>query len=134
MDGQGDHLARPLLPDRPGGDPFLEGLVLPRVDREPLAAAVLDLAAGLEQHQAPVGIDGVDAATQQVATQGVMVLLGIVAEQRQPEASLALERAVARARGAAQLAEQAHDVPLEIDLVVGQGRLGRNARNEPEQC
>ena len=63
-----------------------------------------------------------------VAGEGEVVLLRVVAEQRQAEAALALERAVAGAGVAAHAAEQAHDVPLEIDLLdtlaVGQFDVG----------
>ena len=42
-----------------------------------------------------------------------MIGLEVVAEQRQPEAALALERAVTGPAVAAQPAQQRHDVPLE---------------------
>src|SRR5262249_17756489 len=60
-----------------------------------------------------------------------VVLLGVVAEQRQAQPALALEGAVARAAVAAGPAEQAHDVALEVHLfdgaAVGQrdGGVGR---------
>src|SRR5450759_3924268 len=55
---------------------------------------------------------------------------GVVAEERQAQAALALEGAVAGAGVAAHAAEQAHDVALEIDFLyrsaAGQTHLGAN--------
>ncbi len=78
-----------------------------------------DLAGGLEEQQAGVGVGEVDAPAVEVAGEGVVVLFGVVAEQGQAEAALALEGAVAGAGVAAHAAEHAHDVALEIDLLHG---------------
>ena len=70
----------------------------------------------LEQQQAVIGVETIDAAAQAIACQGEVVLLRRMAEQRQPQAALALEGAVAGARGASRAAEQRCDVALEVHL------------------
>jgi len=61
-----------------------------------------------------VGLDQIDAAAEVVAGQVGEVHRRLIAEQREPEAILSLERAVAAAGVAAGLGEQPHDVPLEV--------------------
>src|SRR5262249_34588239 len=61
----------------------------------------------------------VDAPAEGVAGEGGVVLFRVVAEERQAQAAPALEGAVAGARVAAGAAEEADDVPLEIDLLDG---------------
>src|SRR5262249_21226059 len=82
-----------------GLDPVAEGTILPGVPGEPSSAFVHYLPGRLHQQQAVIGIDGVDAAAGGVAGPGGggagVVAVGVVAEERQAEAVLALERAVA---------------------------------------
>src|SRR5262245_45948858 len=66
-----------------------------------------------------VGVREVDAAAQEVACQGVIVLAGVVAEKREAESALALEGAVAGAGVTAHATEQAHDMALEVDIAEG---------------
>src|SRR5262249_31054852 len=79
------------------------------------AAAVAELSGWLEQDQAAVRVGGVHAPSQGVAGQGAEVLPGVVPEQRQPQPTLALERAVASPAVAAVLAQQTGHVALEVD-------------------
>src|SRR5207244_1666237 len=69
------------------------------------------------EQETGVGVGAVDASAEDFAGEGGVVLLRVVAEQGEAEAALALERAVAGTAVAAHAAEQAHDVPLEVDLV-----------------
>src|SRR5262249_46556551 len=92
---------------RAGGDPGAEHAVLPAVGLDALAALVLDLLGGLQHGQAAVGILGIDPAA---LDKGVMIELRVGTEQRQPEAGLALERAVAGAVATAGLAQERLDV------------------------
>src|SRR5262249_13389967 len=85
-------LAAALVARHAVGDPAAEQVILPRALAEAAESAVFDLAGGLEQDQAVVGIAGIDAAALHVAGQGGVVELGVVAEQRQAETALALER------------------------------------------
>ena len=78
-----------------------------------------DLAGGLEEHEAGVGVDEVDAPAVEVVSERVVVLFGIVSEEGEAQAAFALEGAVAGAGVAAEAAEDAHDVALEIDLLHG---------------
>src|SRR5262245_55439592 len=94
-----------------------EEAVLPRVASEAAAAAMLDNASGLQQQQAAVRLDGVHAPAHHLASQAVVILLGVVAEQREAEAILALKGAMARARIAARPAKQTDDMPLEVDFL-----------------
>ena len=109
-------------------DPLAEQLIGPGVFGEALLAAVFDLAGGLEQEEAGVGVGAVDAPAFEVVRQGDVILFGVVAEERQTKTALALERAVTGAGVAAHAAEQAHDVPLEIDFLhdaaAGQSHFG----------
>src|SRR5262249_40758503 len=89
------NLAAPLLPGGAADDPIAEDLVLPGALAEPNPTVVLDLAGGLQQDQARVGIGGVDPPAERLASQRGVILLGIVAEEREAEASLALEGAMA---------------------------------------
>src|SRR5262249_48591207 len=119
-------------------DPFPEDLVLPGTRGEAPAAAVRRLPGGLEQEQAAVGIGRIDAAAEEIAGDRGVVLLRLVAEKRQAEAALALERTVAGAGVASHAAEEAHQVPLEIDhfelAAVGQRdrRRGRGALEQDQ--
>ena len=61
-------------------DPFLEQAILPGVAAEAHAAAVVHLAGRLEQEQAPLGIDRIDATTERLAGEGKVVLVRIVTE------------------------------------------------------
>src|SRR5262245_44439269 len=115
---------RAVTVPRPGGDPGAEDAVLPGVFRDADAALVGHAAGGLEQQQGVVRVDRVEPAAEDLAGQGGEVPGGVVAEQRQAEAALALEGAVAGAVRAAALPEPAHDVPLGID------RLGRRAAGD----
>src|SRR5262249_53378300 len=98
-------------------DPLADDLVLPGIPAEADAAGVIDLAGRLEQEQAAVGVVDVDAPAGAVAGDAEVVALRLEAEQGQAKSALALERAVARAHVATRAAENAHDMPLEIDLV-----------------
>ena len=80
-----------------------------------LLAAVVFLHRRLEQDQALLGRLQVDARLI-AAEQRLVILLEVVAEQREAEAALALERAVAGAAGAADLAHQRQHVLLIAGL------------------
>ena len=96
--------------------PVAQDVVLPGAFAEAHAAAVLDGADRFEQEQAIIRIAEVDAPALTVARDRDEILFGFVAEQRQTEAAFALKRAVARAAVAARATQDAHDVPLEIDI------------------
>ena len=116
-DADGFHFTAAARPFGAADDPFPENAVLPGILTEADAAAVLDLAGGLEEQQALIGVHEVDPPAENVAGQGEIILAWLVAEQGQAEPTLPLEGAVTRAGVAAHAAEQAHDVLLEIDLV-----------------
>jgi hypothetical protein len=71
---------------------------------------------GFNSGQTAIRVDAIQAPAQAAARQGLVVLLPARAEQRQAEAALALEGAVARAGVAAQVAEQGDDMALEGHL------------------
>ncbi len=125
-DVEGGHVAAARLAPGPVRDPGAEQAVGPGAAAETDEPAVRHLAGGLEQEQAAVRIDAVDAAAFHFAGQGEVILLGVVAEEAEPEAALALERAVAGAGIAARAAEYAHHVPFKIDLVYGLAAGQRN--------
>jgi hypothetical protein len=77
---------------------------------------MIGLSGRLEQQQALIRFDRVETPALAIARQGRVVLLGVVAEQRQAEAALPLKGAVAAGAIAAHAAEQAHDVPLEVNF------------------
>src|SRR5262249_49143181 len=77
-----------------GGDPLAQDVVLPGAGGEAPAALVGDGGGRLEQQQAAVGVVGVGAAAEAVAREGAIIEAGIVAEEAEPEAALALERPV----------------------------------------
>src|SRR5262249_18531122 len=111
--------------------------VLPGVLGEARSAAVCDLPGGLEEHQAVIRIDRVDAPCLSLTGEGEIVLFGIVAEERQTKAALALERAVAGTGVATRTAEEAHQVPLEVHRGSGGRRdVGsrRTGRGRGEVC
>src|SRR5262249_50258006 len=72
-----------------------------------------------------VRVGRVEPSALHVAGDGVVILLRVVAEEREPEAAFALEGAVAGAAVAAHPAEQAHDVAFEVHLV-DDGAIGQN--------
>src|SRR5262249_17329224 len=83
-----------------------------------LAAAVAELSGGLEQDQAAIRVGGVHAPPQGVADQGAEVLPGVVPEQRQPQPTLALERAVASPAVAPVPGQQTGHLAVEVDFLV----------------
>ncbi len=94
-------------------DPADEHPVLPAVLLQPLAPLVGDRQRRLLEDLAPLGDLEVDPVGV-VLQQRLVVHLEVVAEQREPEAALPLERAVAGAAVAAEPAQQREDVPLEV--------------------
>ena len=121
-------LAIPLAPAGSPGDPFTDDLILPAIPAKAGHSFVLDLAGSLEQQQAAVGVGGVEPASLDFAGQGQVILLRVVAEQRQTQTALALEGAVTGAGSTAGSAQDAHDVALEVHRgqrpAVGQLDLG----------
>src|SRR5205807_8656640 len=111
-----------------------EQSILPGILRKADAAAMRDLAGWLQEEQAVVRVRAVDAPPEGIARQSQIVLLGIVAEQRQPEAAASLERAVARTGVASHAAEEAHDVPLKIHLLNIATRLRRQHIGSTCRC
>ena len=63
------------------GDPSAEDLIFLRIAREAQAAFVGDGGGGLEENQALVGIDGIGAAGEGVASEGEVVLVGGLAAE-----------------------------------------------------
>src|SRR5262249_43733226 len=104
-DDQGLHVAAALGASRAGRNPFTEYLILPGALGEADTSFVRNLASGLREQEAIVGIHRIDAPAHAVASQRVEVFVGVEAKERQSKAVLALEGAVARAGVAAQLAE-----------------------------
>src|SRR5690606_2583216 len=100
-----------VLGDRSGtgSDPVQENVVLPASRLHPLAPFVLGEEGGLFESVAGGRILGVDALRE-----SLVVHLEVIAEQRQPEAPLPLERTVTGAAVAAQLAQQRNQMPLEV--------------------
>src|SRR5436309_838855 len=82
--------------------------------RETLTTPVGELPGGLEKEQATVGIERIDPPAQGLARQSGVVASGIGAEERETEAVLPLERSMTGTGVATRLAEQAHDVTLEV--------------------
>src|SRR5262249_27359106 len=102
---------------------------------------MFDLSRRLEQQQTAIGIDGVDAPTEDVAGESEVVLLRVVAEERETEAAFPLEGTVTRTGVAPHAAEHPHDVSLEVDLLqtaaIGKrngGRGGRHRRQPQTEC
>ena len=119
VDGDGSDVAAALAPFGPLHDPFPQQLVDPGSLGESDLAAVGHLAGRLEKQQAGVRVGAVDAPAFHVAGECKVILFGVVAEQREAQAALALEGAVTRTGIAPHAAQQAHDVPLEIDFLHG---------------
>src|SRR5687768_2768303 len=84
-------------------DPAREDVVLPGTFIDDLLPPVIFLHRRFAQDQALLGRLPIDARLI-AAEQCLVILLEIVAEQREAEAPLALKRAVARAAGAADFA------------------------------
>src|SRR5438105_12255017 len=76
------------------GDPLAQHAVLPGAWGETPTALVGDGAGRLEQQQAALGVVGVGAAAEAVARERTIIQAGIIAEQAETKAALALERAV----------------------------------------
>ncbi len=100
----------------PGGDPGADDAIFPRARREPLASFVRNLAGRLQQHEAPVGLDHVHTAAHPLADDRVIVVARVVAEEAEVQPAPTLERAVTGPGVAAQPAEEARDVAVEVDL------------------
>ena len=106
-----------------GGDPLRQQRVVGAGGVEPQAPFVGDGHGGLGEEEARTGIGGVDAAAERFAGDGEMVGVGIVAEERQPEAPLAGQRSMAASGVAAGLGEDGDDVEGEARRVgAGRGR------------
>src|SRR5262245_23399911 len=73
----------------------------------------------LEQQEALARLESVDSSARRLARDACVVLVGVMAEQRQPEAALAGERAVARAAVAAGAREDGRHLGGET----GAGRV-----------
>ena len=86
-----------------GGDPGGQQLVVVAAHVEPLPAFVGHRHRGLGQQQARGGLGQIDAAAEGLPRDGEVVAGRIVAEEREPEASLASKRSMAAATVAAGL-------------------------------
>jgi hypothetical protein len=113
--GQLGDSARALPVRRALPEPFAEQAIFPGVHGEPHTAPVGDLLRGLLQQEALIGVFEVNAPARAFPGDGLEILIGLVAEQREPEAAFAAEGPVARSGVTSGPAEQAHDVTLEID-------------------
>ena len=96
---------------------------------------MFDLARRLEQQQAAIGIDRIDASSRGIARDGDEVFFRFIAEEGEPKAALALKGAVAAAAVAAGAAQEAHDVSLEIDFLkfLGAGQIDLRVGGGAEQ-
>src|SRR5262249_58069288 len=133
-DGQFLDLPSALAAWRARYDPFAKHSVLPGVFCEPRSALVQRLAGGFQEQQASIGVNRVNAPAERVAGECRVVFFGVVTKQREAETVLSLEGSVARTSVAAHLAEQAHDVPFEINGFDGSAarqfnRTGRRRSN-----
>ena len=117
-----DAVGRRVAVGHAAGDPVEDLVVVARAVVEPQAALVGHLHRRLGEHQRARGLGAVEAPAGHVVQQRLVVELRVVAAQRQLEAVLALGRAVAGARGAADLVHGGQDVADEGDgLGVGSG-------------
>ena len=132
-DPHGLHPPATGCPLGPLSDPGSEQLVLPGRLAEPRLSAVRRLPGRLEQEETLVGVAEVESPTVAIAVERVMILGGVVAEQRELEVALPLKRAVARPGRAAHSAEDAHDVPLEIHLF-DRGAAGQRYPSVDGRC
>ena len=124
-----DTVGRRVAVGHAAGDPVEDLVVVARSVVEPQAALVGHLHRRLGEHQRARGLGAVEAPAGHVVEQRLVVELRIVAAQRQLEAVLALGRAVAGARGAADLVHRGQDVADEGDGgrgVGGRGGLDRD--------
>src|SRR5207248_1847519 len=96
---------RRIIGNRPRGDPLANRLVLGTVGPQPHAATVFGLSRRLLEEQARGGVVDVHAAPAELAQEALVIASGIGAEERQPEAVLALHRTVARPAVAPEFAE-----------------------------
>src|SRR5262249_3772890 len=98
---------------RPGGDPAAEDLVLGAARRRAPPAGVGELASRLREQEAGLGREEVQAPPGGAAEEAFVIEDGVGAEERQREAVLPLDGAVAGAAVAAQPAENRLDVAGE---------------------
>ena len=110
-----DAVGRRVAVGHAAGDPVEDQVVVARAVVEPQAALVRDLHRRLGEHQRARGLGAVEAAAGHVVEERLVVELRVVAAERELEAVLALGRAVAGARGAADLVHRGEDVADEGD-------------------
>jgi hypothetical protein len=104
------------LEHRAVGDPATEGLIVGLARMHDLSADVGHGGRRLEQHHAVIGRGHVDPAGGLVVGQGTDVEDRVVAAERELEPVLALRRAVAGTRVAAEAGHDRVDVVHEVDL------------------
>src|SRR5262249_38387622 len=95
------------------------------------------LARSLQEDQAGIGIDAIDAPAGGLAEQALVIQLWIGSKQTQPKTALALDHAVAGAGITAQSAEQRNHVTTKQRLDGCRGILLsglRKLRVEHEYC
>ena len=103
-------------PGAPAAIQSAEQTIIGRADLQFLAAAVRHGQRRLEQHEALVRLDAVDAPAERLPGQDEMIGLGVVAAQRQLQAALAGQGAVTRAGVAADPRHHRNDVVAETPV------------------
>ena len=132
-DGDGRHRRRVLRILRgAGGDPLFQDLVFERILGEAFAALVGHGGGRFEEHQALIGLRGVDAPAEHVADQGVIVEVGILTAQGNLEARLAVGVAVTRAGVTTAFRQHGHDVIAEADRRLAGRQQAMRTRQQRE--
>ena len=95
------------------GDPLPQGLVVARARHQCLPSLVGNVCQGLLQHEGFIDMDAVETSSAQVVDQRLVVVLRIVAAERELEAVLPFGRTMAGPGVTAGPAQDGFDVPDE---------------------